>query len=133
MMIKTGDSRRLGVPSAEARLHFDTELHETGGGPRRRLLMVDNEPAFELSYYCGTCPLLFRRLETAREKLSLERMQERLTGALAEPDDDGVLDAFGALLPEDDEYLPLLLEVEPRLVVPGKEGDYFSGEQVTTW
>jgi hypothetical protein len=43
-----------------------------------------------------------------------------------------VIDAFGALLPEG-EYLPLLLSVEPRLIIPGKEGDYFSGEQVTTW
>ncbi|WP_272262972.1 hypothetical protein [Streptomyces xanthophaeus] len=94
--------------------------------------MVDDEPAFELSFYCGTCPLLFRRLETAREKLSLESMQERLNGALDDPDDGGVIEAFGAMLPEG-EYLPLLLDVEPRLVIPGKEGDYFSGEQVTTW
>ncbi|MFI9747787.1 hypothetical protein [Streptomyces sp. NPDC052494] len=132
MMIKTGDPRRLGVPSSEARLNFDTELQELGGGPRRRLLMVDDEPAFELSFSCGTCPLLFRRLGTAREKLSLESVQERLTGALDDPDDGGVIDAFGALLPEG-EYLPLLLDVEPQLVIPGKEGDYFSGEQVTTW
>ncbi|MFE2095349.1 hypothetical protein [Streptomyces sp. NPDC059460] len=27
----------------------------------------------------------------------------------------------------------VLLRVEPRLVVPGQEGDYFSGEQVATW
>ncbi|WP_018104809.1 MULTISPECIES: hypothetical protein [unclassified Streptomyces] len=74
--------------------------------------MVDDEPAFELTFYCGTCPLLFRRLETSREKLSLESMQERLTGTLDDPDDGGVVDAFGTLLPE---------------------GDYFSGEQVTTW
>ncbi|MEU9731572.1 hypothetical protein [Streptomyces sp. NPDC048002] len=46
--------------------------------------------------------------------------------------DDDVLDAFGSLLPEGD-YLPLLLRVEPRLVVPGQEGDYFSSEQVATW
>ncbi|MFJ2598949.1 hypothetical protein [Streptomyces erythrochromogenes] len=131
-MIKTGDPRSLGVPTSEARLNFDTELRELGGGPRRRLLMVDDEPAFELSFYCGTCPLLFRRLETAQEKLSLERMQERLTGTLDDPDDGGVIDAFGTLLPKG-EYLPLLLEVEPRLVIPGKEGDYFSGEQVTAW
>ncbi|MFJ7262380.1 hypothetical protein ACIQV2_19735 [Streptomyces globosus] len=131
-MIKTGDPRRLGVPASEARLNFDAELQELGGGPRRRLLMVDDEPAFELGFYCGTCPLLFRRLETAREKLSLESMQERLTGTLADPDGGGVIDAFGTLLPEG-EYLPLLLEVEPRLIIPGREGDYFSGEQVTTW
>lgn len=36
-----------------------------------------------------------------------------------------MVDAFGALPPEG-EYLPLLLSVEPRLVVPGKDGDYFS-------
>ncbi|MFD7261699.1 hypothetical protein [Streptomyces sp. NPDC059874] len=131
-MIKLGDPRSLGLPAPEARLRFDTELQEIGGGPRRRLLMVDDEPAFELSFYCGTCPLLFRRLEGAREKLSLEIVQEQLTGALDDPDDDRVIDAFGALLPEG-EYLPLLLGVEPRLVVPGQEGDYFSGEQVTTW
>ncbi|GGV91396.1 hypothetical protein [Streptomyces massasporeus] len=131
-MIKTGDPCSLGVPASEARLNFDTELQELGGGPRRRLLMVDDEPAFELSFYCGTCPLLFRRLETAREKLSLESMQERLTGTLDDPDDGCVINAFSALLPEG-EYLPLLLEVEPRLVIPGKKGDYFSGEQVMAW
>lgn len=131
-MITSGGPRSLGVPSSEARLRFGTELQELGCGPRRRLLLVDDAPAFELSFYCGTCPLLFRRLETAREKLSLESVQERLTGALDDPDDGGVIDAFGALLPEG-EYLPLLLSVEPRLIIPGKEGDYFSGEQVTAW
>lgn len=90
------------------------------------------EPAFELSFWCGTCPFLFRRLETANQTLSLESVQERLTGALSDPDDEGVREAFGALLPEN-QYVPMLLRVEPRLVVPGKDGDYFSGEQVATW
>ncbi|MDD9378568.1 hypothetical protein M8Z33_18270 [Streptomyces sp. ZAF1911] len=132
-MIKAGEPRSLGVPSSEARLRFGTEFQKLGGAPRRRLLMVDDEPAFELSFYCGTCPLLFQRLETAGGKLSLESVQERLTGALEDPDDEaGVMEAFGALLPEG-EYLPLLLSVEPRLIIPGREGDYFSGEQVTAW
>ncbi|MFH9245860.1 hypothetical protein ACH4LK_10535 [Streptomyces lydicus] len=55
-------------------------------------------------------------------------MQERLAGRLSDLDDD-ILEAFGSLLPEGD-YLPSLLRVEPRLVTPGQEGDYFSGEQV---
>ncbi|MFF3690190.1 hypothetical protein [Streptomyces sp. NPDC002187] len=131
-MIKWGEPRRLGVPAPEARLRFEAEQRETGGGPGRRLLVVDGEPAFELSFWCGTCPFLFRRLETARQTLSLESVQERLTGALADPEDGGVIDAFRALLPEG-EYLPMLLRVEPRPVVPGREGDYFSGEQVATW
>ncbi|MEU9403983.1 hypothetical protein [Streptomyces sp. NPDC048242] len=131
-MIRTGDPRRLGLPASEARLRFEAERQKAGDGPRRRLLMVDGEPAFELSLYCWSCPLLFRRLETSGQKLSLENVRERLTGALDDPDGGGVIEAFGALLPEG-EYLPLLLSVEPRLVVPGQEGDYFSGEQVETW
>ncbi|WP_254389963.1 hypothetical protein [Streptomyces sp. AC550_RSS872] len=93
--------------------------------------MVDGEPAFELGFWCGTCPFLFRRLDSARQRLSLESVQEWLTEALADPDDTGVIDAFGALLPEG-EYLPVPLHVEPRLVVPGGEGDYFGEEQVAT-
>ncbi|MET9881188.1 hypothetical protein ABZZ36_42435 [Actinacidiphila glaucinigra] len=131
-MIESGEPRRLGVPAPEARLRFEAEQRKTGSGPGRRLLVVDGDPAFELSFWCGTCPFLFQRLESARQTLSLESVQERLTGTLADPDDDGVIDAFHAVLPED-EYLPMLLRVEPRLVVPGRPGDYFSGEQVATW
>ncbi|MFE2275786.1 hypothetical protein ACFXAE_00645 [Streptomyces sp. NPDC059454] len=132
MLIESGEPRRLGVPESGARLRFEAERRESGSGPGRRLLVVDGEPAFELSPWCGTCPFLFRRLETARQTLSLERVRERLTGTLAGPDDGGVVEAFGALLPEG-EYLPVLLQVEPRPVVPGREGDCFSGEQVATW
>lgn len=34
---------------------------------------------------------------------------------------------------EEGRYLPMLLEVEPSLVLPADEGDYFSREQVATW
>ncbi|MER7663613.1 hypothetical protein [Streptomyces sp. NPDC096193] len=132
MLIRFGEPRRFGVPVPEARLRFEAGQRERGGGPGRRLLVVEGEPAFELSFWCGTCPLLFRRLETAKQTLSLEGVQERLTGTLADPGDGGVIEEFGALLPQGD-YLPMLLRVEPRLVIPGREGDYFSGEQVATW
>lgn len=126
MNVMVGDPRRLGVPASEARLRFEAESPKMGSGPGRRVLAVDGKPAFELSFWCGSCQFLFRRLEGANEKLSLESVQERLAEQL--PDlDDGVLDAFGTLLPEGD-YLPLLLSVEPHLVVPGQEGDYFSHE-----
>jgi hypothetical protein len=133
VVIKFGEQpRRLGVPAAGARLRFEAERREAGVGPGRRLLVVDGEPAFELSFWCGTCPFLFRRLETARQTLSLDSVQERLSGATTDPDDTAVIDAFGALLPEG-QYVPLLLRVEPRLITPGQEGDYFSNEQVDTW
>jgi len=132
VMIKVGEPRRLGAPAPEARLRFETEQRETGSGPGRRLLVVDGEPAFELSFWCGTCPFLFRRLEGSRQTLSLDSVQEQLAGALVDPDDGGVIDAFGALLPEGT-YQPFLLRAEPRLAVPGRQDDYFSHEQVATW
>ncbi|WP_346089450.1 hypothetical protein [Streptomyces erythrogriseus] len=130
-MTIVGKPRRLGVPRDEARLRFETELQERGSAPRRRLLVLDGNPAFELSPWCGTCQFLFQRLEGASGTLSLAGMQELLAGQVSELD-DGILVAFGSLLPEGD-YLPLLLRVEPRLVTPGQDGDYFSNEQVATW
>ncbi|MFJ9822647.1 hypothetical protein ACIRU3_47230 [Streptomyces sp. NPDC101151] len=131
IVMMVGDPRRLGVPGPEARLRFEAESREPATGPGRRLLAVDGAPVFELSFWCGSCPFLFRRLEGATQTLSLESVQERLAGQLVGLD-DGVLDAFGALLPEG-QYLPLLLRVEPSLVVPGQDGDYFSHEQPATW
>ncbi|MER7535644.1 hypothetical protein ABTX77_12765 [Streptomyces sp. NPDC097704] len=132
MVITWGEPRRLGVPDSEARLRFAAERQEAGGGPGRRLLVVDGEPAFELSGWCGTCAFLFSRLETATQTLSPAGVQEQLAGTLDDPDAGGVIDVFSALLPAG-EYLPVLLRIEPRLVVPGKESDYFGGEQVATW
>lgn len=126
-----GEPRRLGAAGSEARLRFESERHAPEAALGRRLLVLDGKPAFELSLWCGTCQFLFQRLEGANETLSLEGMQERLANPLSELD-DGILDAFGALLPEGD-YLPFSLHVEPRLVIPGKEGDYFSNEQLATW
>lgn len=131
VMEMVGEPRRLGVPGDEARVRFEAELQEVGSAPRRRLLVLDGKPAFELSLWCGTCQFLFQRLEGADETLSLEGMRERLAEPLSAVD-EGVLDAFGSLLPEGD-YLPLLLGIEPRLIIPGKEGDYFSEEQLATW
>ncbi|MFB9368092.1 hypothetical protein ACWCYY_12755 [Kitasatospora sp. NPDC001664] len=129
MTIMWGEPRRLGVAGGAARLGFGVD--ERRGRPGLRVLELDGEPAFELSHWCGTCPFLFRRLEGANETLSADDVQELLGGGL-DGVDERVVAAFGALLPEG-EYLPVLLRVEPQLVNPGKEGDYFSGEQVATW
>jgi hypothetical protein len=58
-------------------------------------------------------------------------MRERLTHGL-DGIDSSVVHAFGGLLPEG-QYLPMLVSLQPTLVVPGKAGDYFDEEQVATW
>lgn len=133
MLVDIGVPLELGAVEGEPRLSFSEPMRETPHGRQfnHRQLLLDDRPAFELSFWCGTCSFLFERLEGATEKLSLETQENRLNRGLAAIDQE-VLDAFGVLLPRG-EYVPLLLRLEPRLVCPGDRGDYFSHEQLDTW
>ncbi|MBU2665237.1 hypothetical protein KOI35_17170 [Actinoplanes bogorensis] len=114
MLLKAEPMRVLGDPD-EPRLTFSDEESETS---RERFLLVDGKPAFELSFWCGTCQILFQRQQGSTETFSAEG--------------DDPVEAFGGLLPRGD-YQPLLLEIRPRLVQPSGPGDYFAEEQVATW
>ena len=129
MLLRTAERRSLG--RAFPRLRFAEAGKTEKAWAGRRVLVIDGRPAFELSFWCGTCPFLFKRLEGASDRLSIARLQERLADGLDDVDDD-VVDAFAALLPEGS-YIPMLLEVQPRLVLPVTEDDYFAHEQVDTW
>jgi hypothetical protein len=61
--------------------------------------MVDDAPAFELSFWCGTCQFLFQRLEGATATFSLDD-GNGLADALGGIDEE-VVSQFGVLLPED--------------------------------
>jgi hypothetical protein len=124
-----GPTARLGRPSSP--LRFGEEKKPGQDWVGRRVLHLDGEPAFELSFWCGTCGFLFRRLEGANRTLSLDELQDRLTDGLSGFDEE-VIGAFAALLPEDD-YLPLLLSLTPRLITPMRDGDYFAEEHLATW
>ena len=121
---------RIGVPVEKAALRFGRadEAHPFVA----RYLFMSDEPAFELSLWCGTCPFLFERKGGANRTLSSEVeplavLEEGLSSI-----DERVVSQFASLLPEGD-YLPLLLEVSPELVSPHDEQDYFTHEQVATW
>lgn len=129
VLLAAGEVRTLGSP--EPRLAFGEEPKAAGGVGGRRVLALEEKPAFELSFWCGTCQFLFKRLEGANQTLSLDALEERLAIGLDGLDDE-VITKFGALLPVGD-FLPLLLLVEPRLTSPSMPGDYFAEEQVSTW
>jgi hypothetical protein len=97
----------------------------------KRVLTIEGKAAYEMSFWCGTCPLIFQRLEGANRTLSAESLTQRLDDGL-DAYDQAAAEAIAANLQEA-EYLPLLLEIHPRLVFPGRDGDYFSEEQVETW
>ena len=128
-VLAAGDLRVLGATGA--RITFAADPSGPDDRPGRRVLAVDGEPAFELSSWCGTCPVLFRRQQGATQTLAQAALTDRLTAGLDALDDD-VLDTVGSLLPPGS-YLPLLLTVTPRLTRPVEDGDYFAGEQVATW
>lgn len=128
-VIASAPPRRLGVEAP--RLRFGEEAKPEGAWAGRRLMWLDEKPAFELSFWCGTCPFLFKRLDGSNETVSLADIENQL-GAGLEGLEEEVINRFGALLPSG-EYIPLLLKVSPRLIRPVEDGDYFAEEQVATW
>lgn len=128
-MIEAGSPRKLG--GKFPRLVFGEEPKPEGAWAGRRLALLGGKPAFELSFWCGTCPFLFKRLDGATETLSIEQLSDQLRVGLDDLD-ESVVGTFDALLAEG-QFMPLLLEVEPRLVSPVSSGDYFAHEQVASW
>lgn len=131
MLITTGEPRTLGLEH-DSWLRFG----EVEPGVRRpptgdRYLVVEDQAAFELSYWTGTCEFLFTRLWGANQTGSIEELQATLSAGLTRVE-DRVIERFGALLPQDD-YLPLLQRIEPRIIWPGKGDDYFTNECLDTW
>jgi hypothetical protein len=122
VLLASGPVQDLGVPAP--RLSF-------GDDPTGRKLLVDGRAAFDLPYWCGTCPYFFQRLDGADRTLSMDALTDRLNDGLDGVDEE-VVRAFSAILPEG-RYLPLLLTVDPRLTREGWPGDFFTGENAAIW
>jgi len=131
VILASSGIRHMGADEAAAVLRFGEAPKGDGTRAGRRLLWLGGEAAFELTFWCGTCPVLFQRLEGATRTLSVAGLEDRLGQGLDAVDSD-VLAAFAELLPAA-AYLPMLLRVTPRLVAPAGEDDYFAHEQVATW
>src|SRR3954471_20945785 len=78
-------------------LAFGEQRRLAGDGVGRRVLFLDQKPAFELSWWCGRCQFLFRRLDGANDTLSVADLRQRLTAGL-DGLDEGVIASFAALL-----------------------------------
>lgn len=96
-----------------------------------RFLTIEGVPAYHLGNVCDTCSFFFERLNGANQGVSPSEVSESLREGL-EDFDDSLLGKIKPILPAG-EYIASLLEVNPRKVTPGSEGDYFSNEQVELW
>lgn len=130
MLLAHNPSRRLGNPNG-SNLVFREDPKPAGSWAGMRRLYVGGEAAFTLSYWCGTCQFVFKRAGQGSGALRLPLLTERLNRGLSKID-VSVLATVSNSLPVGD-YLPLLLSVQPRLINPGMDGDYFAHEQVDTW
>ena len=130
MLLDSSSPRTLGVGEHPV-LRFGREHAPEDSWPGRRLMFLREAPAFELSHFCGTCQVLFKRLDGANETLSQVEVEPQLTAGLSHVD-DAVVETFGGLLPAG-RYVPMLLSIQPRLILPARPGDYFSEEQIATW
>jgi hypothetical protein len=105
----------------------------TGGGswPKwDRFLTLDGKPAYHIGNICNTCEFFFERLGGATRSVSAERLASDL--ATGVPSMHAAwLRSVGELLPPG-EYVPFYTQVTPRLVTPGRAGDYYAEEQVAT-
>jgi hypothetical protein len=129
MAAEIGELKQLGVDDPVIGVAEEPKQPGTWAG--RRLLWLGDKPAFELSLWCGTCPFLFKRMEGANRTLSIAEMSAVLDAGLTAIDPT-VVETFARLLPRG-QYLPVLVEVQPTLVYPATEHDYYSHEQVATW
>jgi hypothetical protein len=127
VIIETAQVGRFGVEESAALLRFGEEPKPDGAWAGRRLLWLGDKAAFDLTFWCGTCPVTFERLAGANRTLSVAELEQTLARGL-EHIDPTVMAAFAEVLPAA-RYLPILLSVTPRLVTAGGDDDYFAHEQ----
>lgn len=121
---------RVTVTDSASVLAFES----TGDGYHKmwdRFLTVEGKPAYHLGNVCGTCSFFFERLEGANQSISAAEISNNLGQGL-EQLEESLLGKIKTILP-DGEYVAILLEIFPSLVVPGSASDYFTHEQIELW
>ena len=100
-----------------------------------RYLTVDGKKAFHIGNICGTCEFFFERLEGANngvnKRVNVEAVVNELNAGIRKLD-PALVKALSLMVP-DGKYKVLLQDIQPRLVIPREEADYFTKEQVTLW
>lgn len=130
MLIDSRTGVKLGVREGRAAIAVPMPKPAPGTAFPPRRLTLHGKSVLELSLWCGTCPAMFNELSRP-DVGDLGVANTALNAGLAGLDGE-VIRAYGEVLPQST-YTVLLLELQPKLISPGGEGDYFVQEQVTTW
>ena len=96
-----------------------------------RHLVVEGVRCYEVGNNCDTCAFWFTRTAVASGYEEYTDVRDELRRGV-EDVDSPLVGALTAALPPG-RYLPMLLDVQPRLVRPWDPGDYFSEERTALW
>lgn len=124
------DKKSWSIKDSNSILAFET----AGGGhwdKWDRYMTIEGKRAFHIGNICGTCEFFFERLEGADQGVSSEEISTALQKGISKLDSE-LLSKVSLILPDGD-YEASLIEVEPKLVDLGTEGDYFFNEQIQVW
>lgn len=81
MILASSGIRKIGVSEAAAALRFGEAPMVRGASAGRRLLWLGSEAAFELTFWCGTCPILFQRWKERQAFCRLPNLKVGSAGA----------------------------------------------------
>jgi hypothetical protein len=129
-MSKLIDKKSWSIKNSTSILAFET----AGGGDWDewdRYITIEGKKAFHIGNICGTCEFFFERLSGANQGISPKEVSKAFQTGISKLDSD-LLSKVSLILPNGD-YEVSLIEVNPKLVDLGAEGDYFSNEQVQVW
>jgi hypothetical protein len=131
-VVAEGRLRTLGIADSPFEIATDWK-NAPSAAIVERSLRLHGHPVYSLCSSCQTCPPLFRRLAELPESglPSVTEFKDRLANGLEAVDED-VLAVVSGVLPLG-EYVPLVLRLWPRLVLPGEPGDYFSEERLVAF
>lgn len=124
------DKKKIKVKNSQSIIAFETE---GGGGWEKwdRYLTIEGKKAYHIGNVCGTCNFFFERMEGANQSVSPKEVIDRLNSNVNSFDADFLV-TLQKIFPNG-EYLVMITEVQPKLVVPGDNHDYFSNEEVDLW
>ncbi len=124
------DRSDITIESSKSILSF-----ETGGSEINplwdRYLMIEGKKAYHIGNICGTCSFFFERMEGANQSVNPEKVIDAINSGVANLETD-FLSTLQEIFPVGN-YIVVLSEISPKLVLPGGENDYFSKEQIDLW
>lgn len=117
--LKLLDHKKITVSGSKSVVSLEYQTQGWG----ERFLNIEQSRAYWLGYPCGTCNFVFERLNGAQHKVSPHNLITNLSSGVIKLDDEN----FGEILEiiPDGNYIVLLLEMSPQLIIPGSLNDYF--------